>query len=262
MHKFLIIIALFLLNACGSPSPKDNPSKIQISASSVPQAELLAQVQKPLLEEGFDLDIQVVDDYNVPNRALANEEIDANFFQHKPFLDEQIRQFNYPICALAKIHVEPIGLYSKEKSIDDFKAGGTISIPNDPTNEARALLLLEKAGLITLDSKDIFNITVVDIKENPKKFKFIEVDAALLARTLSEVDASVIPTNYALLADLSPQKDALLMEDKDSPYVNVIAVRCKDLNSPKLLALKKIMQSEAMKEYILSHYKGALVPGF
>jgi len=262
MHKFLILIALFLLNACGTAPDKDEPNKLTISASSTPQADLLAQVQKPLLEEGILLDIQVIDDYNVPNRSLATEEVDANFFQHKPFLDEQIKEFNYPLCVLAKVHVEPIGLYSKDKSIAAFKEGGTISIPNDPTNEARALLLLEKAGLITLDSKNIFNITIINIKDNPKKFKFIEVDAALLARTLSEVEASVIPTNYALLAGLSPQKDALFMEDKNSPYINVIVVRCKDMDSPKLLALKRLMETDAMKEYIESHYKGALVPAF
>ena len=262
MHKFIFIFSLALLSACGAPSTKDDQQTITISASSLPQADLLAQIKDSLKKEGISLNVIIIDDYNIPNRALADEEVDANFFQHKPFLEEQIRQFHYPICVLAEIHVEPMGLYSQKKSLDDFKEGATIAIPNDPTNEARALLLLEKAGLITLKTKNIFNTTIIDIQNNPKKFHFIEVDAALLTRTLSEVEGAVIPTNYALLGDLSPEKDSFYTENKNSPYQNVIAIRCDDLNSPKLLILKKQMQSDSMRSYIISKYQGALIPAF
>lgn len=261
MVKFFSTLFLTLLCACSSP--KNSEKTIKVAASSMPQADLLECAKPALAEEGYILNIQVVDDYNIPNRALAEGDIDANFFQHKPFLEEQIKQFHYPLCVLAEIHVEPMAIYSKKnKDLKDLPEKGLIAIPNDPTNEARALLLLEKEGLITLKAKNIYTTTILDIEENPKKFRFKEIDAALLTRTLSEVDVAVIPTNYALLAGLNPQKDALAIEDASSPYVNVIAIRCEDLNSPKLLALKKAMQSSQIKENLLKEYQGALIPAF
>ena len=262
MLKFLLFFLVSLLFACQS-SPQNKAKTITIAASSIPQAELLEQIQEDLKQEGITLKIKVVDDYNIPNRALAEGEIDANFFQHKPFLEEQIHQFNYPICCLAEIHIEPLGIYLGTKnSLKELPEGSLITLPNDPTNEARALLLLEKAGLITLEAKNLSNTTVLDIKENSRHFKFKEIDAALLARTLQETGASVIPTNYALLAGLSPIKDAVFIEDKTSPYINIIAVRCDDLEKNELVLLKKKMQSEKMHSYILTKYQGAVIPAF
>lgn len=262
MHKFLSLCILMFLSSCGKPAQKD-PSKITIAASSLPQADLLKQAEPELKKEGITLQIQIIDDYNIPNRALTDGEIDANFFQHKPFLDEQIQEFGYPLCILANIHIEPMGIYSlHQTSLNQLKENGMIAIPSDPTNEARALFLLEKAGLITLKKRNDRMETVRDIEENPKHFRFKEVDAALLTRILPEAEAAVIPTNYALLAGLSPQKNALLVEDSASPYVNVIVIRCSDKEKPQLLLLKKAMQSENLQTYILKEYQGAVVPAF
>ena len=258
----LLFLPLLFLISCHSPNTKE-PHTIKIEASSAPQAQILEQIKPELKNEGIDLCIIIVDDYNIPNRAVADKEADANFFQHMPFLEEQIRQFHYPLCVLAKTHIEPMGIYSrKETSLQDLADGSTIAIPNDPTNEARALLLLQNAGIISLKSKGIAHTTILDIDQNPHHFVFKEIDAALLPRTLDEVEAAVIPTNYALQAGYSPMKDALLIEGEDSAYVNVIVVRCDDMNNPDLLALKKAMNSKQMRDYMLKTYDGAVVPAF
>jgi D-methionine transport system substrate-binding protein len=255
MIRFLFLSIAVLAFGCGKDEGK---TRIKIQASSTPQAELLEYIQEDLKQDGIILEILVIDDYNIPNRALAEGEIDANFFQHQPFLDEQITQFHYPICTLVEVHIEPMGIYSKKGSLESLPNGSVITLPSDPTNETRALHLLEKAGVITL--KDKPSLTVLDIEDNPKNFRFKEVDAAFLARTLDEVGASVIPTNYALLAGLSPLDDALILEDQSSTFVNVIAVQEKDLNNPELLALKQAMESEKIRLYIQNTYKGAAIP--
>lgn len=260
------LFSLFAIVACiafSCHSAKQNPNVIKIAATPVPQAEMLNYIKPDLKEQGYDLEVVVMDDYNLPNRALADKEVDANFFQHIPFFEQQKQQFHYPICILAKIHVEPMGIYSqKVTSLNNLPDGAVVAIPNDPTNEGRALLLLQKQGLITIHSAGMNSITVRNILTNPKKLKFQEVDAAMLSRTLPDVSLAVIPTNYALQSGLSPQKNALALEDKSSLYVNVIAVRCDDLSEPKLLALKQAMTSQKMKDYIDSHYQGAVIPAF
>ncbi len=199
----------------------------------------------------------------MPNRALADKDVDANFFQHIPFLDEQVKQFHYPIESLAKIEIEPIGIYSKKiTSLEDLPEGGTIAVPNDPTNEGRALLLLEQEGIIRLDNPNNLQATVLNIVQNPKKLKFIEVDAAMVPRSLQDVDAAAINTNYALQAGLVPTKDALVLESKDSPYANVIVIRTGDENRPDIQALKAAMTSDKMRTFILETYKGAVLPAF
>ncbi len=252
------IILLFCLSLLSCKSQKENTLTIQ--ASSTPQAEILEQVVDDLKKDGITLKIVVIDDYNIPNRALADGEIDANFFQHTPFLDEQINQFGYPIAILTEVHIEPMGIYSKNQTLDTLPVKGVVTIPSDPTNEDRALRLLEKAGLITVKKTKSSNLTLLDIETNPKNLRFQEVDAALLTRTYDEASAAVIPTNYALLGGLSPLKDALILEDSSSFYVNVIAVQTKDVCSTKLLALKKHMESEKMTSYIYSTYQGAVIP--
>lgn len=260
MIKKLFALMGVCLMAVGCSSTSKNGLKV--AATPVPQAQMLEFVKADLKEQGIHLIVVVTNDYNMPNRALAEKEIDANFFQHIPFMEEQIKQFHYPIESIGKIEIEPMGIYSKKiHSLSELKENATIAIPNDPTNEARALLLLQKHGVIKLNSKSM-NLTVLNIKSNPKHIKFLEVDAAMIPRTLRDVDAAAINTNYALEAKLSPTKDALVLEDKDSPYANVIAVRIGDQDRPDIQALKKAMTSEKMKEFILQKYKGAVLPAF
>lgn len=251
--------AALLLSSCSS-TPKH---ELKVAATPVPHAQMLEFVKPDLKEQGIDLVVVVTDDFNMPNRALSHKEIDANFFQHIPFLDEQVNQFHYQIESIAKIEIEPMGIYSKKvNSLSDLPEEGTIAIPNDPTNEGRALMLLQEHGVIVLDTSTSLQATVLNITENPKQIKFIEVDAAMVPRSLQDVDAAVINTNYALEAGLNPTQDAIALESKDSPYANVLVVRTGDENRPDIQALKAAMTSEKMKEFILKTYNGAVLPAF
>jgi len=254
---FTLLTPLFFW---GCSSSKEG---LKIIATPVPHAEMLEFIKPDLKAQGIDLVIIVTDDYNMPNRALANKEADANFFQHIPFLDEQIKQFHYPIESLAKIEIEPMGIYSKKiTSLTELKDRGVVAIPNDPTNEARALLFLQTQGVLELDNPNNAQATILNIAKNPKNLKFIEVDAAMLPRSLDDVEIAVINTNFALGANLSPLKDALALEKKDSPYANIIAIRIGEENRSDIQALKTAMTSEKMKEFILEKYKGAIMPAF
>ncbi len=260
INKLLAAALALLLLPCCSSTPKHS---LKVAATAVPHAQMLDDIKPDLKAQGIDLIVIVTDDYNMPNRALANKEIDANFFQHQPFLNEQIVEFNYPIESIAKVELEPMGIYSKSlKSFTDLKEGATIAIPNDPTNEGRALLFLQAKGIIQLGSGIGLQAIPINIIDNPKNIRFIEVDAAMLPRSLEDVDAAVINTNYALQAGMSPDKDALALESKDSPYVNVLVVRIGDENRPDIVALKAAMTSEKMKEFIVNTYKGAVIPAF
>ncbi|MBM3191069.1 MAG: ABC transporter substrate-binding protein [Chlamydiae bacterium] len=260
MIKFLCFVLSVLSFFSCSSSKKEG---LKVAATPVPQAEMLEFIKSDLKKEGVDLIVIVTDDYNMPNRALAEKEIDANFFQHLPFLEEQIKQFHYPLVSYAKIEVEPMGIYSKKwTSLQELPEGAKIAIPNDPTNEARALFLLEKAHLIELDDPNNLQATPLNIKTNPKHFQFLEVDAAMTVRSLQDVDAAAINTNYALEVKLSPEKDALILEGKDSPYVNVLVIHAGDENRKDLELLKQAMTSDKMKAFILEKYKGAVIPAF
>jgi D-methionine transport system substrate-binding protein len=259
MIKKLFAIICILLASC-SQKPKN---ALKVAATPIPQAQMLDFVKPDLKAQGIDLIVVVTDDYNVPNRALADHQVDANFFQHIPFMDEQIKEFHYRIESIAKVEIEPMGIYSKKyRSIADLPQNAQIALPNDPTNEARALILLEKHGLIELKNPGNILSTVLDITKNPKHFRFIEIDAAMVPRTLADVDAAAINTNYALQAHLSPLKDALIIEGADSPYANIIAVRIGDENRPDIIALKNAMTSEKMRQFIIEKYKGAVLPAF
>lgn len=251
--------ALLFLSGCGS-HPKNG---LKVAATPVPHAQMLEFIKPDLKEKGIDLIIITTDDYNMPNRALAEKEVDANFFQHIPFMELQIKEFNYPIQSDGKIEIEPMGIYSKKiKSLSDLKNNAVIAIPNDPSNEGRALLLLQSQGIIQLDDPNNLKATIWNITQNPKQLKIFEVDAAMLPRSLQDVDAAVINTNYALEANLNPLKDALVLESKDSPYANILAIRIGDENRPDIQALKEAMTSEKMAQFILNQYKGAVLPAF
>ena len=253
---FSALAAIFLsLSGCKNSSDK---KMITVQASSAPHQEILEFIKPAMEKEGIYLKIITVDDYNIPNRALAEKEIDANFFQHKPFLEEQSKQFGYDLESLSDVHIEPMGIYVKNGGWDKIQKGGIITLPSDPTNEGRALALLAKAGVISL-KEGVLYPTVLDIVDNPYGCTFKEVDAAFLARTWQEVAAAVIPTNYALLAGLHPQKDALLLEDGSSLYVNILTIRKGESKREELLLLKKHIESEETRKHIEETYQGAVV---
>ena len=259
-YTFALILTAYLLilPGCSQKQPS-----LRVAASSVPHAEMLEFLKPDLKAEGIDLEIIVTDDYNLPNQALANKEVDANFFQHTPFLQAQIEQFHYPIQSIAKIQIEPMGIYSKKvRSLSELKDRAIVALPNDPTNEARALMLLQKQDLIELDDPNNLHATEMNISQNPKKLKFLEIDAAMLPRTLEDADIAVVNTNYALAAGLSPLTDALVLEHSDSPYSNILVIRKGDEYRLEILALKALLTSEKMKNFILSRYQGAVLPAF
>ncbi|MES2272805.1 MAG: MetQ/NlpA family ABC transporter substrate-binding protein [Chlamydiota bacterium] len=257
MIKYFILLATLFFGCSKAPGG------FRIAATAVPHAQMLEFVKPELKAQGIELTIIVTDDYNMPNRALADREVDANFFQHIPFMDAQIKEFNYAIESIAKIEIEPMGIYSKKiRALSELKAHATIAVPNDPTNEARALGLLQAQGIIELDDPNNLQATILNIVKNPKEIKFIEVDAAMLPRSLEDVDAAAINTNYALEAKLSPLKDALALESKDSPYANVIAIRMGEEERPEIQALKAAMTSDKMRAFILKKYQGAVIPAF
>lgn len=248
----------------GASSAVSGAKTLKVGATAVPHAEIL-EAAKPLLEkEGITLEIVEFNDYVQPNLALNDKELDANFFQHEPYLKNFMDEHKeVKLKNAAGIHIEPMGIYSKKiKKLDELKDGATIAIPNDPTNGGRSLLLLEKAGIIKLKEGVGEKATVGDIAENKKNIKFQEVEAAQVPRTLDDVDAAVINSNFAMQVNLDPTKDAMFIEDSTSPYVNIIAVREGDENRPEIQALIKVLHSDEIKQFITEKYKGAVVPAF
>ena len=236
-------------SASNSAGGGDKVVTLKVGATAVPHEEILKAVAPTLEKEGVKLDIVPFNDYIQPNLQLAEGKLDANYFQHLTYI--------------SKVHIEPIGAYSKKvKSISKLPDGAKIAIPNDVTQVGRSLALLEKNGLIKLKDGVGINGTIKDITENKKNFKFQELEAAMLPRILPEVDLAVINTNYALEAQLVPTKDALILEDKDSPYVNVLAVKSKDKDNAALQKLAKALNSPEVKKFIEDKYKGSVIPAF
>ena len=262
MKKLIIALVLaFLIPASAFAAGE----KIVIGVTPFPHKDIMEVVKTILAEDGYELVIKEFSDYVQPNMALAEGQLDANFFQHQPYLDNMNKEKNLGLISVAKIHVEPLGLYSnKIKALGEvepgnyaaklellkpfLKKGAKISVPNDPTNGARALRLLEANGIIKLKKGDM--ITAKDIIENPYGLNIVELDAAQLPRTMDDVVASVINSNFAGQAGLIPSRDAIVIEDKDSPYANVIAVRESEKDSPKIKALVKASQSDKVRAYI------------
>lgn len=258
---FLIypLIGLALLTGCQSKE-----KTLKVAATSVPHAELLEIIKPELESQGIHLTIVEVDDYNLPNRLLFEKQVDANFFQHQPFLEEQNQRFGYHLVPIAKVHIEPLGIFSQKlSSLETLQEGAIIGIPNDPTNEARALTLLQEVGLIELKEGFPGSLaTILDIKDNPKHLKIEEVNAAFLPRTLVDVDLAVIPSNFALSAHLNPVEEALAIEAQDSPYANVLVVREGEEQREDLQKFKAALTSEKMRKVILEKYQGAIVPAY
>lgn len=238
---------------------------LKIAATPVPHAEILNFVKPKLQAEGIELQIREFSDYVQPNMAVADKQLDANFFQHQPYLDSfnKDRKTDLVVVPGGKVHVEPFGAYSsKIKNIKDLKEGATVAIPNDPSNGGRALILLSKQGLITLKDANSLTPTPLDVVDNPKKLKFRELEAPLLPRALPDVDLALINTNYAIEAKLNPTRDALFIEGADSPYTNIVAARADRANDPAIAKLMKALHSPEAKQFILDKYKGAVLPAF
>ncbi|WP_350647759.1 MetQ/NlpA family ABC transporter substrate-binding protein [Pseudomonas sp. HY13-MNA-CIBAN-0226] len=236
---------------------------LTVAATPVPHAEILEFIKPALAKDGVDLKVKVFTDYVQPNVQVAEKRLDANFFQHQPYLDEFNKAKGTNLVAIASVHLEPLGAYSsKHKTLADLPGGANVVIPNDATNGGRALLLLQKAGLIKLkDSNNILS-SVKDITENSKDLKFRELEAATIPRVLTQVDLALINTNYALEAKLDPSKDALVIEGNDSPYVNILVARPDDKDSEDMKKLVAALHSPEVKAFILEKYKGAVLPAF
>jgi len=237
--------------------------KLSVAATPVPHAELLEFVKPALAKDGVELDIKVFTDYVQPNVQVADGQLDANFFQHKPYLDTFNKERNTNLVSVGLVHVEPFAAYSsKIKSIDELKDGAQVALPNDPSNGARALLLLQAQGLIKLKDPSNILATARDVAENPKNLRFRELEAATLPRVLPDVDLALINTNYALEAGLNPTEDALFIEGEDSPYANLVATTEAKKDDAAIQKLVNALQSDEVREFIQEQYKGSIVPAF
>ena len=252
----LAISALFATSAAQAET-------LSVAATPVPHAELLEFIKPQLAKEGVELDIKVFTDYVQPNAQVTDGQLDANFFQHKPYMDTYNKERNTELVSVGLVHVEPFGAYStKIKNIDELKEGAQVALPNDPSNGARALLLLQSQGLVKLKDPDNLLATSRDVVENPKKLRFRELEAATLPRVLADVDLALINTNYALEAGLNPTEDALFIEGEDSPYANLVATTAAKKDDPAIQKLVKALQTDEVREFIKTQYKGSIVPAF
>lgn len=256
------ILSLTVLASCGSSDDKT----ITVAASSAPHAEILEQCKAAMTEKGYTLEIRVMDDYVTPNVATDDGDVDANYFQHQPYLDQFNAEKGTNLASVAKVHYEPYGIYAGTcASLDALEDGAVIAVPNDATNEARALLLLEANGLITLAEGAGLTATKNDITDNPKNLDIREMEAALLPTVLDEVAFAVINGNYAISSGLNVA-DALAVEDAASEaaqtYANVLVVKEGSENLDKVKALVEILHSDAIRDYITTTYAGAVVPIF
>ena len=258
--KLILLSICLLIGACKS----QDKNTLKVGTITGPETQLM-EVAKAVAKEKYDLNIQVIEfsDYTLPNAALSDGSIDANMFQHQPYLDQQIKDRGYHLIAIGKVFIYPMGIYSaKIKNLSDLPQEAIVAIPNDSSNEGRALLLLEKAGLIQLKKSAGLYATPFDIEKNTKKLKFKELDAAQLPRSLPDVTIAVINTNYAIPAGLSPNKDAIYKESTDSPYANIIVVRESDVNNPRIKQLVASIQSDAVLKTAKEIFNGYAIPAW
>lgn len=287
MKKYLAILLVLLLTlsaltACGKQNDTREPdaaaggagsgesggdlTKLVVGASPTPHAEILSQVREALAEAGYELEIREFTDYVMPNTALEEGDLDANYFQHKPYMDEFNTGNGTHLVSAGAVHYEPMGIFAgKTDALEAIPDGGSVAVPNDPTNEARALLLLEANGILKLKEGVGLNATKLDIAENPKNLEIQEVEAAQLCNMLPDVDVAVINGNYAIQGGLKVS-DALAAETADSEaaqtFANIVAVREGNEEDPGIQALIQALQSEAVKTYIDETYEGAVVAIF
>lgn len=264
MMKKSLLLSLFAAVALAACGKSGEPSqKLIVAATAVPHAEILEVVKPMLKEQGVDLDVRVFNDYVQPNDQLVQKQVDVNYFQTEPYLDAYNRDRKSGLVTVAGVHIEPFGAYSRKvKSLDELREGADVVIPNDPSNNSRALILLHNAGVIQLQDPKNALATQRDIIANPKNLKFRELDSAMLPRVLDQVDLALINTNYALDAGLNPTQDALAIESKDSPYVNFLVARTDNKDDPRVQKLAQALTSPQVKEFIAQKYKGAVLPAF
>lgn len=258
----LASLAVGALVAACSREPASDPNRLSIAATAIPHAEILELVKPKLAAAGLTLEIKVFTDYVQPNLQVAEGRIDANYFQTEPYLREFNKNRGTDLVTVAGVHIEPFGAYSRKyTALDQLPEGANVVIPNDPSNNSRALLLLNRAGLITLGSTDDM-VTLKDITANPKNISFRELESATLPRVLDEVDLALINTNYALVAGLDPQKDALAIEDATSPYVNFLVAKADHKDDPRIAKLAAALRGDDVRKFIAEKYRGAVLPAF
>jgi D-methionine transport system substrate-binding protein len=233
---------------------------LKVGVTGGPHEQVMEVVKQVAAKNGLTIKIVEFSDYVQPNAALAGGDLDANSYQHEPYLDAQVKDRGYKLAKLADTVTFPMGIYSKKvKTLAELKPGARIAVPNDPTNGGRALLLLQKQGLIKLRADASLKATPLDIVENPRKLKIVELDAAQIPRSLDDVDAAAINTNYAMEAGLKPKQDAIAIEDPKGPYVNIIAIRAADRNKPWAAKLVAAYHSPEVKQYIEQKFGGAVI---
>lgn len=252
--------ALLATTAIALPASAES---IKVGVTAGPHAQILEQVKGVAAKQGLDIEILEFTDYVIPNQALSQGDLQANSFQHQPYLDNQVRDRGYDIVSVAKTVVFPMGIYSKKvKNLEDLKPGARIAIPNDPTNGGRALLLLQAKGLLTLRDGAGLKASPLDVTDNPRKLQIVELDAAQLPRSLDDVDAAAVNTNYALEAGLNPDTDAIARESSESPYANIIAVRTVDKDKPWVATLVNAYHTPEVRQFVLDRFKGAVAPAW
>ena len=266
-----VLGASLLISGCGSSTNDTSSSSagsskaevLKVAANPVPHAEILNHIKPLLAKEGVDLQIIEFTDYIQPNMALSSKEVDANFFANVPYQNNFNKDHGTNFVSFAQVHIEPLAIYSQKiKDLKDLPNGAKVAIPSDPTNSARALLLLQSAGLVTLKDPTGLTNTPFDVTSNPKNIQITELEAAQIPRSIQDLDAAVINANYALPAGLNPTKDGLFVEKADSPYANLLSVNPGDENKPAIQKLAKALQSPEVKKFIEDHYKGAIIPAF
>lgn len=258
MMKFLATVALAALVSV--PALAED---IKVGVTPGEHAQIMEKVKEVAAKKGLNIEILEFSDYVVPNQALADGDLNANSFQHQPYLDNQIADRSFDLVSVGKTITTPMGVYSKKvKSLGEIADGATVAIPNDPTNGGRALLVLAKEGLIKVNPEAGLKAGPADVTENPKNITFAELDAAQLPRSLDDVDAAVINTNYALEAGLHPKSDAIAIEGAESPYANLIVVRSADKDAPWAKTLVEAYHDDSIKAFINEEFKGALIPSW
>ncbi|MCZ0873145.1 MetQ/NlpA family ABC transporter substrate-binding protein [Peribacillus sp. AS_2] len=267
----VLTVVLLVLGACGSNEQTSSESKgdkdeevtLKIGAATIPHAEILEFIAPDLEKQGVKLDVVISTDGIQTNQQTADKELDANFFQHTPYLEQVNKDSGLNLVNVKGVHIEPFGVYSKKiKSIGELSDGAKVAVPKDPVNFSRSLQLFAANNIIELDASKSGDYTIEDITKNDKKIEFIPVDSPLLVHSLDDVEASAINTNYALEGRLKPLDDALIIEGKDSPYVNILVARPDNKDDKAIQKLANALTTEKVKEFILDQYEGAVVPAF